>query len=92
LPSESQLRRFEDILENVGLIERFAAGLSKETLAGNEQAFFAILHALLIISEAAKRLAGWALRPKRRRPINPGRPFGALAMCCAMLTTTLTRV
>jgi uncharacterized protein with HEPN domain len=60
LPSEKRVQQFEDILENIARIERFTAGLDADGLARNEQAFYAVLHALLIISEAARRLAGEA--------------------------------
>jgi uncharacterized protein with HEPN domain len=56
LPSEKPLRRLEDILENIARIERFTAGLTFDEFAANEQAVFASLHALLIVSEAARRL------------------------------------
>ena len=56
MPSEKHVQQFEDILENIARIERFTAGLDAEGLARNEQAFYAVLHALLIISEAARRL------------------------------------
>ncbi|HEU0154616.1 MAG TPA: HepT-like ribonuclease domain-containing protein [Stellaceae bacterium] len=43
-------------MQNINRIERFSAGLNRESFVTNEQAFFAILHALLIISEAARKL------------------------------------
>lgn len=58
MPSEKEIRRFKDILENIDRIERFAVGLSKETLAANEQAFFAILHALLINYQRSRAQTG----------------------------------
>ena len=76
MPSENQLRRFEDILENTDRIQRFSAGLSKETLAANEQAFFAILHALLIISEAARKLGAEAEALVADQPWQAIRSFG----------------
>ena len=60
LPSEKQIQRFADILENIDRIERFTTGLDADSLARNEQAFYAVLHALLIISEAARRLGNGA--------------------------------
>src|SRR5467141_508072 len=60
LPSEKQIQRFADILENIARIERFTTGLDADGLAQNEQAFYAVLHALLIISEAARRLGNEA--------------------------------
>ncbi len=56
LHSEKRIQQFTDILENIARIERFTAGFDADGLAGNEQAFYAVLHALLIISEAARRL------------------------------------
>jgi len=57
LPSEKRLQQFEDILDNIERIERFTAGLDADGLA-----FYAVLHALLIISEAARRLGSEAER------------------------------
>jgi uncharacterized protein with HEPN domain len=50
------LRRLEDILENIDRIERFTAGMDFPAFAANEVTLFASLHALLIISEAARKL------------------------------------
>jgi uncharacterized protein with HEPN domain len=58
LPSERRVRRFEEILDNIIRIERFTAGLEFEAFCRNEETFYAVLHALLIISEAARRLQG----------------------------------
>jgi len=58
LPSEKRAGRFQDILDNIVRIERFTAGLDFETFCRNEETFYAVLHALLIISEAARRLQG----------------------------------
>jgi uncharacterized protein with HEPN domain len=55
--SERLVRRFEDILENIVRIEQFTAGLDFSAFCQNEKTVFAVLHALLIISEAARRLA-----------------------------------
>jgi uncharacterized protein with HEPN domain len=57
LPFERELRRFEDILENIGRIERFTAGSDYPRFVADEQVMFAVFHALLIISEAARKLA-----------------------------------
>jgi uncharacterized protein with HEPN domain len=56
LPSERQIRRLEDILDNIARIERFTADLDFAAFAEGEQVIFAVFHALLIISEAARRL------------------------------------
>ena len=54
--SERQTRRFEDILYSIARIERFTAGMDFQAFSSNEQVTFAVLHALLILSEAARRL------------------------------------
>ncbi|HJU16975.1 MAG TPA: HepT-like ribonuclease domain-containing protein [Stellaceae bacterium] len=41
-------------------MERFTSGLDFRAFTDNEQAVFAVLHALLIISEAARRLGSEA--------------------------------
>jgi uncharacterized protein with HEPN domain len=56
LPSDKRIRWFEDILDNIARIQRFTAGMDHAAFSANEQTFFAVLHALLIISEAARRL------------------------------------
>ena len=56
MPSERRARRFQNILDNISRIERFTAGLDFEAFCRNEETFYAVLHALLIISEAARRL------------------------------------
>jgi uncharacterized protein with HEPN domain len=56
LPSDKRIRWFEDILENIERIERFTAGLDVQAFVADERVTFAVLHALLIVSEAARRL------------------------------------
>jgi uncharacterized protein with HEPN domain len=56
LPSDKRIRWFEDILDNVARIERFTVGMDLQAFLADEQVTFAVLHALLIISEAARRL------------------------------------
>jgi uncharacterized protein with HEPN domain len=56
VPSRDPRQRFEDILENISKIEAFTAGLDAVSFAENERAIYAVKHALLIISEAAKKL------------------------------------
>ena len=75
MPSEKRLQQFEDILDNIERIERFTAGLDADGLAQNEQAFYAVLHALLIISEAARRLGSEA---ERLAPDQPWQSIRAL--------------
>jgi uncharacterized protein with HEPN domain len=60
LPSEKPLRRLEDVLDNIALIERFTSGMAFDEFAANDQAVYASLHALLIISEAARKLGAAA--------------------------------
>jgi uncharacterized protein with HEPN domain len=69
LPSEKPLQRLEDILDNIERIERFTAGKDFETFAGDEQALYASLYALLVVSEAAKKLEGQA------ETLVPGQPW-----------------
>ena len=73
--SERQAAWFEDILENIVLIERFAAGLDYDAFRANEQVTYAVLHALLIISEAARRLG---VEAERLAPNLPCRAIRAL--------------
>ena len=54
--SERQIRRFADILDNIARIERFTAGMDAQAFMNSEQVTFAVLHALLILSEAARHL------------------------------------
>ena len=46
----------EDILENIERIERFLDAKRARDIAGDERTLFACQYALLIVSEAAKRL------------------------------------
>jgi uncharacterized protein with HEPN domain len=72
VPSEKPLRRLEDILDNIRRIERFTAGMDAVSFAANEQALYASLHALLIISEAARKLGDEAVE------FVPGQPWDAI--------------
>jgi uncharacterized protein with HEPN domain len=56
VPSRDPVRRFEDILENINRIERFTPGMDFAAFSANEQAVYAVNHALLILSEAAAKL------------------------------------
>ena len=60
MPSSDPLQRFQDILDNIGRISRFTAGLNLQTSSENEQALFAVKHALLIVSEASAKLGALA--------------------------------
>jgi uncharacterized protein with HEPN domain len=72
LPSDKRVRWLDDILENVARIERFTAGADFRRFLGDEQMAFAVLHALLVISEAARRLGADAER------LAPDQPWGAI--------------
>jgi uncharacterized protein with HEPN domain len=61
VPSSDPVQRFCDIIENIGRIERFTAGLDVQGFAANEQAVLAVKYALLIISEAASKLGDGAV-------------------------------
>lgn len=69
MPSEKPLLRLEDILENIDRIERFTAGMDLAAFTANEQTLFASLHALLIVSEAARKLGDTA------NALVPGQPW-----------------
>lgn len=58
MPSSDPIQRFEDILENIARIEEFTAGMNLQSFSQNILAVYAVKHALLIISEAAKKLLG----------------------------------
>jgi uncharacterized protein with HEPN domain len=76
LPSERLLRRLGDILDNIGRIERVTSGLDFRAFTENEQAIFAVLHALLIISEAARRLGNQAEKAAADQPWQAIRALG----------------
>ncbi len=69
MPSERLFRSLEDILENIARIERFTAGMDFDGFAANEQGVYASLHALLIISEAARKVEAAA------ETLVPGQPW-----------------
>jgi uncharacterized protein with HEPN domain len=79
VPSSDPLQRFQDILNNIDCIERFTAGLSAQAFGENEQAVFAVQHALLIISEAGAKLGDLA-SPSARQFL--GATFGAWEIDC----------
>jgi uncharacterized protein with HEPN domain len=72
LPSDRRISWFEDILDNVARIERFTLGMDFQAFVADEQATFAVLHALLIISEAARRLGADA------DALAPGQPWRSI--------------
>lgn len=69
VPSDKPLRRLQDMLDNIRRIRRFTAGMEFETFAANEVTLYASLHALLIISEAARKLGPAA------EGLVPGQPW-----------------
>jgi uncharacterized protein with HEPN domain len=60
LPFDDPFENLEDILEHIGHIETFLEGKSPVDLAKDQRTVFACQYALLIISEAAKRLGSKA--------------------------------
>ena len=75
MPSDKRIRYFEDILDNIARIERFTIGLDFKAFTANEQVTFAVFHALLIISEAARRLGSDA---EKLAPDQPWRAIRSL--------------
>ena len=70
--SDKQTRWLGDVLDNIERIERFTLGLDFAAFVADERATFAVLHALLIISEAARRLGAEA------ETLVPGQPWRAI--------------
>lgn len=60
VPFEKILRRLEDIPGNIARIERFTKGMDFAGFLADERAVYASLHALPIVSEAARRLGAEA--------------------------------
>jgi hypothetical protein len=83
LHSDKRVRWFADILDKIARIERFTAGFDLNRFVGDERASFAVLHALMIISEAARRLGQ---TPSPLRPVSSGVPSAALATSYATNT------
>jgi uncharacterized protein with HEPN domain len=73
LPSEKPVRRFQDILDNIERIERFTAGMDLANFVAQEHVVFAVLYALLVISEAARKLGEQADR------LAPDQPWADIA-------------
>ena len=69
MPSERPLQRLQDILDNIERIERFTADKDFDHFARDEQALYASLYALLVISEAARKLGNQA------ETLVPGQPW-----------------
>lgn len=62
LPSEHPARRFTDIIDNVERIEQFTAGMDLTAFIAQGTVVYAVQYALLIISEAARKLGPHAER------------------------------
>src|SRR5690349_2680587 len=56
LPFDDPFECFTDILENIAYIEMFLQGMGPAELGKDQRTVFACKYALLVISEAAKRL------------------------------------
>ncbi len=75
LPSEKPARRFQDIFENIERIERFTAAMDLAAFVAQEHVVYAVLYALLVISEAARKLGEQAAGQERascRHSTRPG--------------------
>ncbi len=56
MPFDDPFENLEDILEHIGHIESFLDGMSPVDVAKDQRTVFTCQYALLVISEAAKRL------------------------------------
>jgi len=56
MPSKDPRQRLQDIIENCVLVEIFTADMSFTTFAGDAKVRYAVERAILIISEAVRRL------------------------------------
>jgi uncharacterized protein with HEPN domain len=56
LPSNHPARRFGDIIDNIELIEQFTAGMDEAAFVARGAVVYAVQYALLIVSEAARKL------------------------------------
>ena len=61
-----------DILENIDKAKRFLKGVSKEELREDEEKLYAVIRALEVIGEAARRI------PNRIRNDYPGIPWSKM--------------
>jgi hypothetical protein len=84
LPSEHPARCFADIIDNIERIEQFTAGMDFAAFVAQGPLVYAVQYALLIISEAARRLGPNA---QALAPASPGRTSGASGIYCATNTT-----
>lgn len=70
MPSDREKDWLEDILEAIRLIEKFVKGMKFIDFQSDPKTRYAVVHALLIISEASRRLSATV---KRRHPDIPWR-------------------
>ena len=56
MPSKNPIRRFEDILDNIGLIKEYTSGASYESFIEDRKTQDAVERCLARISEAASKL------------------------------------
>ena len=56
MPSSRPQQRLEDIVVNIDRIASFVEGMDEAAFRGDEKVYFAVQHALLIISEAGHKL------------------------------------
>jgi uncharacterized protein with HEPN domain len=59
VPSNDPIQRFEDILENIILIEEFTSGMSPNTFLEDLKTRNATERCMERISEAARKLGNW---------------------------------
>jgi len=57
MPSDREREWLEDILEAIQLIEEFVTGMEFPDFQDDSKTRYAVVHALLIISEASRRLS-----------------------------------
>jgi uncharacterized protein with HEPN domain len=62
LPSEHPARRFADNIDNIEGVEQFTAGMDLATFVSQGAVAYGVQYALLIISEAARKLGTHAER------------------------------
>lgn len=56
MSSRNPRQRLRDVLDNIDLAIRFSANRTEEDLANDLMALYAVEHAILIVSEAIRRL------------------------------------
>ena len=56
MPSKNPAQRLRDIVDNIDAIDAFTAGMELETFAADRRTIYAVVRALEIVSEAARRL------------------------------------